>query len=250
MRLIFAMPAYDEAANLVRLLPAIEKAAHDSGRDFAVVICDDGSTDATSALLEEWRHRIPLTVVEHETNKGYGEAMRDAMYAALEQSGPDDLIVTMDADATQDPSYADAMARAAEAGADVVVASRYVPGAQQRGTSSLRRTLSRGAGLLLSVAFPTPHVRDYSCGYRAIKASFLARASERFGGELIHEAGFSATPELLLMLRAAGATFAEVPFTLRYDAKEGASKIRILSTIEHYLTLVWRLKVSPPRAVS
>jgi dolichol-phosphate mannosyltransferase len=246
MRLIFAMPAYEEAGNLPRLLPAIQKAARDSGRGLAVVVCDDGSRDGTAEILEEWRARMPLEVVTHPVNEGYGAAMRDVLWAALEESREGDVIVTLDADATQDPCYAASLAEAIEAGADVVIASRYAEGAAQQGTSELRRFLSRGAGLLLSVAFPTPHVRDYSCGFRAMDADFLARAKEAFGGELIHEPGFAATPELLLMLRAAGARFAEVPFTLRYDAKEGASKIRIWRTIRQYVGLIWRLVTRRP----
>ncbi len=247
MKLIFAMPAYDEAGNLPRLLPRVEEAMRAATRDLEIVVCDDGSRDGTAEILAEWSTKVPLHVVTHAQNEGYGAAMRDALYTALNDSEPGDVIVTLDADATQDPSYAPAMTDEIAAGADVVIASRYVPGATQQGTSALRRLLSRGAGTLLAIAFPTPGVRDYSCGFRAIEAGFLARTKAMYGDRLISEAGFTATPELLLMLRAAGARFAEVPFTLRYDAKVGASKIRITRTIRQYLALIWRLKARPPR---
>jgi dolichol-phosphate mannosyltransferase len=165
---------------------------------------------------------------------------------AAELASPGDVIVTLDADATQDPGYAPGMADKIAEGFDVVVASRYAAGAEQRGTSPLRRILSLGAGALLAIVFPTKGVRDYSCGFRAIDADFLSRAIDAYGGHMIESPGFSATPELLLKLRAAGARFAEVPFTLRYDEKEGASKIRIWRTIRQYFALMWRLTVHRP----
>lgn len=246
MKVVFATPAYNEAANLPQVLGRIRDVMAESGRDYAVVVCDDGSTDGTADVLAEAAADQPVTVVTHPVNQGYGAAMRDAINAAARLAGRGDVVVTLDADATQDPAYAADMIAAIEAGADVVVASRYAAGSTQRGTSPLRRLLSRGAGSLLTVVFPTRGVRDFSSGFRAIEGGFLARAIEAHGGALVEERGFAATPELLLKLRAAGARFAEVPFTLRYDVKQGESKIRIWRTIGQYLVLIARMRLRPP----
>lgn len=241
-RIIFVTPAYNEAANLPCVFERIAEAMGEAGRDFEVVVCDDGSRDATPALLAAATRDLPLTVVTHEANLGFGVALRDALAAAASRARDDDAIVTLDADATQDPGYAPLMVDTLARGADVVVASRYAPGAAQQGTSALRRMLSRGAGALLSLTFPTPGLKDYSSGFRAIRVGALREAARRYGDRLVEEHGFAATPELLLKLRAVGARFAEVPFTLRYDAKEGESKIRIWRTIRQYLALIWRLR--------
>ncbi len=54
--------------------------------------------------------------------------------------------------------------------------------------------------------------------------------------------------ELLLRLRWVGARAAEIPYTLRYDLKEGVSKMRIMRTIRRYFTVIgkyWAKDVLP-----
>lgn len=246
-RLIFTTPAYNEVRDLPRLVARIKEVMDKEGRRFGIVVCDDGSRDGTAEYLAEASRTLYMEVVMHPVNLGYGPAMTDALTRAAEVAADDDIVITMDADATQDPVEAPAMVAKLAEGFDVVIASRYVDGAEQRGFSLLRRILSLGAGTLMTIAFPTPGVRDYSCGYRAIRGAFLKRVVAAYGAALVESPGFAAAPEILLKFRAAGARFAEVPFTLRYDEKEGASKIRIWRTIRQYFVLVWRLKTRPPR---
>ena len=48
-------------------------------------------------------------------------------------------------------------------------------GAASVGVPAARRLLSLAASLLLRLLFPTPGVRDFTCGYRAYRASALRR---------------------------------------------------------------------------
>ena len=83
-------------------------------------------------------------------------------------------------------------------------------------------------------------VRDYTCGFRAYKAETLRHLIQTFGDHFIRENGFSCMFELLLNLRSLNARASEIPLILRYDLKEGASKMRILRTMWRYVVTLTR----------
>jgi len=127
-------------------------------------------------------------------------------------------------------------------GFDVVVASRYQPGSRVVGLSFTRRMVSSVASILMRVLFPTPGLRDYTCGYRAYSATALRRAYDRYGQDFVNQEGFQCMVDVLLKLRRLDLRFGEVPMTLRYDLKLGKSKMRILKTALGTLRLIWLRK--------
>jgi dolichol-phosphate mannosyltransferase len=130
------------------------------------------------------------------------------------------------------------MVRGIREGNDVVIASRFQPGAHVRGVPLHRRALSRVGSLLFRVAFPTPGVRDFTSGYRAYRAGVVSEAFETYGGEFVAESGFSCMVDILLKLRKLDAIIGEVPLVLRYDMKYGASKMLVLRTTIDTLKLL------------
>lgn len=125
-------------------------------------------------------------------------------------------------------------------GFDVVIASRFQPGAQEVGVPLFRVFLSHlsSAGIRTLVRYPG--VRDYTCGFRVYRAETLRNLINTFGDNFIRENGFSCMFELLLNLRTLRACVSEVPLVLRYDLKEGASKMRILRTMWRYVITLTR----------
>jgi dolichol-phosphate mannosyltransferase len=130
------------------------------------------------------------------------------------------------------------MLREIDAGCDVVIASRYRPGAQINGVPAHRNGLSLGARYLFQIVFPTPGVRDYTCGYRVYRADVLQRAADAYGDDLITETGFSCMADLLLKLRHLGVSMGEVPLELHYDRRGSGSKMRVLRTVGQTLWLI------------
>ena len=124
--------------------------------------------------------------------------------------------------------------------ADVVIASRYQKGSSVEGLSTFRRLLSYGASGLVTLVRPVPGVRDYSCGYRAYRASAVREGFARDGDDFVSEQGFACMLEIAERLRG-HVGFAEVPFTLRYHAKRKASAIKILPTIGAYFRVIMKV---------
>ncbi len=236
---ILILPAYNEEAALPPLLDAIEAVRNAHIPDLRVIVVDDGSTDSTVEIIQgESKQRAWVRLIPHDRNRGLSQAIQTGFRAALSDAAPGDVIVTLDADNTQPPDTIPAMLARIEAGEDVVVASRFRPGAKVYGVPFMRRLYSRAMSILFQAAFPVHGIRDYSCGFRAYRAAVLKRAYDVYGEGFITEQGFACMVEILFQLsHLDGVTFGEVPFILRYDLKPTATKMRVLRNIADTLRL-------------
>lgn len=242
------LPAYNEEKSLPALLSAIDEAMFDTGLAYKILVMDDGSTDRTGEVAREVAARLdlPLVMERHAKNLGLGMTIRDGLLKAAELADPKDILVTMDADNSHSPELILRMVRLAREGYDVVIASRYRQGSRIRGVPLLRRALSYWGSWLFRLMFPIPGVRDYTCGYRAYKAHVFKKVLERYGPEFFDQEGFQAMVDILLKLRREDLLFAEVPFVLRYDLKEGESKMRVARTIKNTLALMAKRRLGQP----
>jgi len=238
MTIFLVLPAYNEAAALPHILDGFRNQISSSGYDGRVVLVDDGSTDGTSCVASEWSTILPLELIRHESNMGLGTTIRDGLCKAGELAGPGDVIITMDADNTHSPSLIPAMVGMIEKGYDLVIASRYRRGSKVIGLTPMRRLMTHCARLLYQARFPTPGVRDYTCGFRAYSARTLHRALATYGGKLVTERNFVCMAEILLKLRRMDLRIAEVPLVLRYDRKAGRSKMSVGRTAKESLKLI------------
>jgi dolichol-phosphate mannosyltransferase len=246
------LPAYNETGGLPTLLKSLallaaewrEMSSNPLSRPHVVVV-DDGSTDETAAVAHGFADRLRLTVLAHPQNRGLAAAIRTGVEHTCREAAPNDVIVTMDADDTHRPEQLPDLVRAIGEGADVVIASRYARGARQDGVPAHRVVLSAGISWLLRLRFRLPGVRDYSCGYRAYRASVLQRALAAYGDRLIVSRGFVASTELLTKLAPFARRFVEVPLDLRYDRKVGPSKMPTAQTMAAYLRLMLTPRAGP-----
>ena len=234
------LPAYNEAACIEQLILDCVSALRESEENARFVVVDDGSADATSSIVERLAKDNPIELVRHPVNRGLGETIRDGLRFAAMHAAPSDIILTLDADGTHEPRYFDSLLKRVREGFDVVIASRYQPGSEIHGVPKHRLWMSDGAGVLFRVLLPIPGVKDYTCGFRAYRASVLKDAFAAMGDGFIDQAGFQCMADILLKLRRSKVRMSEVPFSLRYDLKAGASKMRVVRTVARTLGLIAR----------
>lgn len=243
--LTILLPAYNEAKALPTLLPALAEALAEQ-QPFRILVVDDGSADATPEIVRQAAATLPVILEQHPHNRGLGAAMATgfAWVAAHIADPAADAVVALDADNTHPATLIPRMLRRLQADpADIVIASRYAPGGDEVGLAPYRKVLSRGASWLLQLAFPIPGARDYTCGFRAYRVSFLQQALAHYGPEgFVTERGFACMAEILIRSHFIGARVSEEGLVLRYDLKEGASKLPVARTIRQYLALIWRLR--------
>jgi dolichol-phosphate mannosyltransferase len=247
-RLWLLLPAYDEAGNLGPLLDDVREVARTwpaPSPPLTVVVVDDGSRDDTVAIARAPRPGLDVTVLEHVVNQNLGAAMRTGIEHVLARAGPDDVLFAMDADHTHPPEAMPAMLARIDAGAGIVIASRFQPGAEVHGLTFVRKLVSWLASGLLQVLFPG--ARDYTCGYRAYRVDLLRWGAARYGDDFLNQRGFSVMVDLLLKLRRKARRIDEVPLILRYDRKQGASKMKLVRTAITTLRLLGRRLVGNPK---
>jgi dolichol-phosphate mannosyltransferase len=237
-RIIVTLPAFNEEENIGPLLDSISTTLREDGLKFEILVVEDGSTDRTLEILREYETKLPLTVYPHPKNQGLGPTIRDGLRLAAERGGSRDIVVTLDADQSHNPGLIRRMVGMVREGRDIVIASRYQPGAQVVGLSKIRELLSIGVRWMMRALFPIPHVRDYTCGFRAYRVTALTRCFAEYGDRFVDQAGFQCMADILLKARLLGLIMGEVPMILRYDLKLGASKMRVARTVKNTLLLM------------
>lgn len=239
VKVFIVLPAYNEADNLKKLLPQLNSYLSQKQLNFEIVVVNDGSQDETGAVVQsEIKKGSQITLLSHETNKGLGATIRDGLEWAAKKAEKNDVIISLDADNSHSPKHMEPMLQLIQSGSDLVIASRYQRGSQTVGVPPLRILLSYGARFLFQVFFPMRNVRDYTCGYRAYRAGLLKQGIACYGKSFIDREGFEVMVDILLKLRKLKPKCSEVPLELRYDQKQGVSKMRVLRTVKKSLALV------------
>jgi dolichol-phosphate mannosyltransferase len=235
-------PAWNEERFIGATLRALEAAMRGREAEYRAVLVDDGSRDHTVEEAEravaESGGTLPLTVLRHVLNRGLGAGLRTGIDWCLDQAEDDDVIVTLDADNTQPPALIPTLVRKLDEGNDVVIASRYRAGASVLGVPGYRRALSELGRLVFHALYPIRGVLDYTCCFRAYRASVLRKARWVYGEELCTARGFEAVMDLLLRLGPLDVRVDEVGFVLDYGDRVGQSKMNVLRTIRKTLSLL------------
>lgn len=240
------LPAYNEEESLPPLLGRLGGFSEKNQQNLIAWIIDDGSIDSTAEIARRGHPGLDVKLVTHPMNLGLGQALHSGLREVVRVAGSDDVAVVMDADDTHDVELIASMLEEIDKGADLVIGSRFVNGGDDRTAPLFRRILSRGAALVFSMFMPVKGIQDFTSGYRAYRTDLLSRAVNHWGERIIEERGFACMVELLLKLRYCNPVIMEVPLVLRYDRKQGASKLKIVRTIFQYLRLAFRDRLSPP----
>jgi dolichol-phosphate mannosyltransferase len=228
------LPTYNEAQNLPHLIPRLTRLLEREGVPFEIIVVDDDSPDGTWALAGEMALTDRrLRVIRRRGERGLATAVVAGWKAA-----EGEILGVMDADLQYPPEGLAELLRAMHGTVDVVVASRYAPGAR-RGPWSLQREIaSRAAILVAKLALPRPlsRLRDPNAGY------FLMRRHVIEGIDL-HPVGYKILIEVLA--RGRWRRLVEIPYP--YESRhEGTSKLGVRQMVEflcHLAHLVWDTRV-------
>jgi dolichol-phosphate mannosyltransferase len=206
--LTLVVPTYNERDRLVELVQALFAAADAASVALELVVVDDNSPDGTGALADELARTHRMQVVHRAGKIGLGTAVVAGFAVATA-----DVLGVMDADFSHPPALVPKMLAAFRATqADVLVASRYVPGGSTPDWPFKRRVLSRLGCLLARGLSP---IRDAASGFFLIRRD-IARGVD------IKAGGFKICLELIV--RGTPGALVELPY--RFDDRElGESKM-------------------------
>jgi glycosyltransferase involved in cell wall biosynthesis len=164
VRVSFLVPAYNEAATIIQVLERVAALELDK----QIIVVDDGSTDGTGDLAEQWSTGRDDVVVVRQENRGKGAAVRAAIPHA-----DGEIAVIQDADMEYDPADVPGLIEPIERGAaDVVFGSRLSGGRPQRAYLFWHLVGNRFLSLLTNVLFNTT-ISDMETGYKAFRIDVL-----------------------------------------------------------------------------
>jgi dolichol-phosphate mannosyltransferase len=210
VRLSIVVPTYNERERLPVLVEAIFAAYAAESLPAELIVVDDNSPDGTGALADELALRYRARVLHRPGKLGLGTAVIEGFTAATAT-----VVGVIDADMSHPPQLLPRMLAVMEQrAADVVVASRYIPGGGTRGWPLSRLLMSRFACLMARGLTP---VRDATSGFFLIRRD-LAR------GVAIKAGGFKICLELLV--RARPSSVVEVPYVFE-NRTAGQSKMNL-----------------------
>lgn len=172
---VVIIPTYNEVENIVPVLSNL--LSHPLSAEAVVV--DDNSPDGTAAVVRRLSSRDPRVHLLLRTGRrGRGLAGREGFLWALARGA--DYIVEMDGDGSHNPADLPRFIAAADAGAAVVVGSRFLPGGGAVGRGGVRDAISRLARSYLCLVLGL-RLTDPTSGYRLFTRSALEAISPEIG---------------------------------------------------------------------
>jgi dolichol-phosphate mannosyltransferase len=213
------LPTYNERANIEPMVHALEQLG------VRVLVIDDNSPDGTGTIADELaREHQFVSVLHRERKEGLGPAYLAGFRRALDDGT--EYVLEMDCDFSHDPADVPRLIAACDAGADMALGSRYVPGGGTEHWGLGRRLVSTGgswyARTLLGVK-----VRDLTGGFKC----YRRRVLERIDLSAIESKGYAFQIETTFRAIRAGFTVVEVPI-LFADRTAGQSKMSRAIVVE------------------
>ena len=214
MRVLMVVPTYDEVDNLEPLVRRLRAAVPDA----EMLVVDDNSPDGTGALADRLAAEDDAVHVLHRAGKsGLGAAYRVGFAWALARDY--DVIGEMDADGSHQPEQLPALLAAIEAGADLALGSRYVPGGSVVNWPVHRLGLSRGGNLYVRTLLGI-RVQDATSGFRLYRREALAKIDL----DSVRSTGYVFQTDMVARVLNAGLAVHEVPIEF-IERVRGESKM-------------------------
>jgi dolichol-phosphate mannosyltransferase len=211
------IPTYYEKDNITPLVERIDRAL--AGYKYEIILVDDNSRDGTIETAEALASRYPVRVIVRRGEKGLATAV---VHGLKHASGG--IIGIMDADLQHPPEVLPALVRALEDGADMAVASRYIPGGGCPNWGLSRRIISRVALMVSHLCLPKSRpVKDPLTGF------FMFRR-ENIAGADLRPLGYKISLEVMLI--GSFRRIVEVPFIFE-ERSAGQSKLRPRQQIDY-----------------
>jgi glycosyltransferase involved in cell wall biosynthesis len=163
-KIIITIPAYNESKTIATVIKDIGRVMG-RGRNYTVLVVDDGSTDRTAAIAK----KAGAVVYSHKRNRGLAETFKTEMEQCLRLKA--DIIIHTDADGQYPAKFIPKLIKKLEEGYDLVLGSRFsgkiesMPFMKRMGNNAFSRVLSRFTGVKLT---------DTTTGFRAFTRDVAA----------------------------------------------------------------------------
>ncbi len=232
------IPAHNEENTAGVLLWKIRQVMSEFGRDYQIFFLDDGSTDRTAEVVSPYTQVLPLEILRNEHRQGHGAALERLLREAISRASYPrrDVVVTLQADFTEEPHAIPGMVRRVEGGADLVVAAQPPNG---RSAPRAVRWVRRGLPWLERKLELPEGVSDPISGLRAYRVGLLRKAlRDQDEARVVRRDGWAASLELLLAVAPHTRRVEETEAEARYDRRVRPSRQSVWRAARDYVGLL------------
>jgi glycosyltransferase involved in cell wall biosynthesis len=216
--LSLVIPAYNEQARLPYTLAEIEAYVCREGLDCEVIVVDNGSRDATSAVVQQASIRFSALRLLRTDGRGKGRAVRSGILAARGA-----VVIFADADLSWEVEDLSRFIGLIDDRTPIVIGSREGAGARRVGEPIYRHLMGRVFNRIVQ-ALAVPGVEDSQCGFKAFRADAARAVFSRQ-----HIDGFGFDVEVLYLARRLGFGIRVVP--LHWEHKENSRVAPVRDTL-------------------
>ena len=197
MEITIGIPAYNEEKNISEIIKKLQKITN------KIIVCDDGSSDSTAKIAKE----MGVLVVQHETNLGYGAAIRSIFLKAREEKS--EFLITLDSDGQHRIEDIQIILEPLKTGkADIVIGSRFL----NNGGKNVPSYRKVGIKILTKLANTSleQNITDSQSGFRGYGKDVIENVTPS-------ESGMGVSNEILIKANKQGLKIVEVPIIILYD---------------------------------
>jgi len=230
-RTLVIIPTYNEADNILKIIPEVLKNTTPEN-EFNVLVVDDNSPDGTASMVEGLSND-KVNILKREKKLGLGTAYLAGFRYAIKNEY--DYVFEMDADFSHDPKYLNEFMKKINEGYDLVIGSRYINGISVLNWPIRRLILSYLASMYTRIVTGLK-VMDTTAGFMCYRVTAL----KQIDLDQVKSNGYSFQIEMKFKFYKKGFKITETPI-LFIDRREGESKMSRKVVYEAYF-MVWKLK--------
>lgn len=200
------VPCFNEGRTISQNIKKINAYLKGRFENFEIIAVNDGSSDNTLAELHVVQQEVPIEIINNEYNAGKGKAVRDGISRSQYHA-----IMFLDADLAIPIEELEKFWATMESGADMVIASRFVPGLKvTKPVLWYRRVMEKVYRMMRKIILNNWNIQDTQCGFKlfkkdAAKLIFSAATVDRFAFD----------SEIIFIANKHGYDIKELPITLQ-----------------------------------
>lgn len=229
------MPVYNEEKILAASVDTLHAYLQTLGKDFEIIIANDGSTDGSLQTAEILMKKYPaVRAISQKQNQGRGSILTKAFGRIHSSRG-----VYMDADLAIGLEAIPRIIEKLEQGAGIAIGSKHLS-ASAINSSFKRRITSKGYAFLARLMLGSS-VRDFQCGCKGFRKEVLDVLLPS-----MQEQGWSWDTEIIVRAEWAGFAVQEIPVEVK-EVEGRESKVHVWRDIKRMAGGLFRLRKEKKR---
>jgi dolichyl-phosphate beta-glucosyltransferase len=200
------IPCYNEEKIIYQNVIKVFNYLKERFKNFEIIVVNDGSKDRTIEELRKLENFIPIKIIDNKKNQGKGKAVKDGILKSN-----CDVIMFVDADLPVRVEEIERFFNEIKKGYDIVIASRFLPGAKLIIPAKWYRKLAERIFMVLRmIILNTFEIKDTQCGFKMFRGEV---AKKIFSKSKIN--GFAFESEIIFLAKKFGYKIKELPVLLQ-----------------------------------